>query len=191
MRAVTLDAVVTNVERVHRGEDVEYDVYVTYRYEGIDYSACYKSSTDEEWFDRIGVKVSVVIDSEEPDVLIEDLLDGAFFAFFFGLPIFAAGFYFVGLPVRKSYTEFYGSSSEAIMADWVSEERRKLLWLSLFVYSVGEIVWGVYMGDIGGAFSANVLLGFMVAPFWIVLLVRYIIKVVKTKDCAQNYVKSS
>ena len=181
-RAVAVKAVVSDVKEVTKDESVTYNVYVRFDYEGSPYTLRYATSSREEWMDRIGETVTVVVDSQDPNVKIDDLVDGLFFSFFFGLPIFALGFCTAGMQSRKTYVEEYGKTSVAVIADQIVEERSKLMWVSLAVYSLGNIAWGFYIADIDGIFAGAILLGVMAMPFAIVFLVRYIVKQVRVRS---------
>ena len=190
-RAVTVQAVVVYVESVSRADDTDYDVYVSYDYNGEQYTRRYISSLSASWMDRIGEQVEMVVDSAEPSVQIEDMIDSLFFAYFFGLPIFAAGFSVAAMRCRTSYTEQYGLTETALFADAAAEERRKLYWLTCMTYSVGMIAWGIYIVDINGIFAGAIMLGVMTLPFGLIMMVSYFKVQAYMKNYAQNYVKSS
>lgn len=190
-RAVALEAVITDVETVSRGDDTDYDVYVSYTYDGKQYRECYLSSLDEDWKNKIGNSVTIVVDSLEPEVQIDDLTDGLFFAFFFGTPIFAVGCYTIGVNCRYDYTLVYGRTDEALLADVIVYKRRRILWVPLWVYTIGQIVWGIYILDIDGVGYGAILLSCMVMPFSVISLVSYIRSQRNITETVQKHVKSS
>ncbi len=165
-RAVTVDAVVTSVEKYEVDTSTDYRVYITYTYNGGKYTTLYLSASNEIWLNRIGERVRFRIDSEDPGTGIDGLVDGLFFSFFFGMPLFASGFLTLRLSGRKTKEEEY---------------RRIPLWVPLLVYALGMIIWGIYIADIDEIFAGSIALGCMVMPVSVILLVRDIINSKQTK----------
>ncbi len=165
-RAVTVDAVVTSIEEYEVDLSTNYRVCISYTYNGSEYTTRYLTSSNEKWRNSMGMSVKFLIDSEDPGTGIDGLTDGLFFAFFFGMPLFASGFLTIRLPGRKTKEEEY---------------RRIPLWVPLLVYALGMIIWGIYIADIDGIFAGSIALGCMVMPFSVILLVRDIINSKQTK----------
>ena len=134
--AVTVDAVVSNVEVEFDSEDGnEYDVYVRYTYAGESYEVRYLNDSDEgSWMDKIGQSVSLEINPHRPEELIVVLKSSAQ-AIALELCLLNLALALWVIPTHKNWTRVYGTGKAFVKKDLEVQLCRRWLWK-----------WGVVTG---------------------------------------------
>lgn len=158
--AQSVSAVVYNVEcGTDSDGDSECDVYIRYHYEGKDYDVCYLSGTkDNSWANRVGESLSVRINPERPDELIDWIENGAG-NMAMALGLFNLWLWPAAMPHRKKWTEAYGHDRYCIQQDLKDCVNRRWLWkwglmtgaelVVLSVVFLGVIpVWNILLGAV-------------------------------------------
>lgn len=127
--AVTVSAVVSNVEADYNSDYVRvYHVYIRYNYKGDRYDVRYLSNKrNSSWMDRVGETLSVQIDPERPDHLIDKMEDNARYTPL-GFGIINLWLAILAIPSRRKWTEVYGCGTSNIQQDLKDLVCRRWLW---------------------------------------------------------------
>lgn len=173
-RSVEVQATISDVEYRYDSETGDdYSTYIRYHHDGQEYRVFWKEfSTDPSG--RIGQQVSIQIDPAEPGKLLSGYKLSIIFAGFFSHPLLAIACYTAFLNGRKTCIEIYGQQHEALAADRYQSARRRVYWLSCFVYGVSAIAHAVVLTIVYGKPDVQFLFGFAAFVGAAVLLRGYI-----------------
>lgn len=161
--AVTVEAVVTKVERFSADDGWEYDVYIRYGYAGENYEVLYLDDTgDGQWKNRLGQTVSVEIDPADPGVVLSVLIASANSMLVYVM-IMNMWIFFWPFRARPVWTQTYGCSHEYIQRDLEITLSSRWLWKWGMLSGAEMLVIGSIYADIVGGMMlpCGVLLAFL------------------------------
>lgn len=142
-KAVTLQAVVTEVRENWDSETgYDYDLYVSYAYNGKQYSDHYDTLNSKKKAEAmLGKEVTVTINPEDPTEQLKDIRSGCDMYLLFGGLLLMCGVFCVALHCRKWGVEVNGWYQEVIYQDLRSKvSRGSAFWIGLFCVAVAWLV---------------------------------------------------
>lgn len=172
--AVTLDATVSEVRKSYDGEgNTEYMVYVEYDYNGNHYTELHTTTSRKAWLNRVGEKLRITINPDDPTEELDDIIDTAFFTMLFGIPVFACGCIWIGVGKHRfSWVEMQGMRDSAIRQDLMRDKKWNRVWLWPMLTGLGYVCFGLWFFDINASGAAAALFGVVFTGIALHLIIK-------------------
>lgn len=146
--AVTVTAECTHIKETYDSEDgTEYDVYLTYVYQGDSYTNFHRTFGTLSAAEKlIGTNVEIRIDPENPDDLIGEVRNGGITMSILGSLAVAFVFSAICIREREYYVKVFGWRREAIDRDLRGKMRRSASsWLWPIIFGAGMLTTGILL----------------------------------------------